>query len=47
MREDGQAVFMITYYITKDGTQAAATIDVPSGTEKCILFHTFDLYIPN
>ena len=46
MQEDGQAVFMITYYITKDGTQATATIDVPSGTEKCILYHTFDLTTP-
>jgi hypothetical protein len=34
---------MITYYISEDGTQTSATIDVPSGAERCILFHTFDL----
>ena len=43
MVKDGQPVYMITYYITEDGTQTTATIDVPSGRESCILFHTFDL----
>ena len=46
MQKSGQPVYMITYYITKDGTQSTATIDVPSGTEKCLLFHTFDLTTP-
>jgi hypothetical protein len=46
MVEDGQPVFMITYYITEDGTQSAVTIDVPSGIERCIMYHTFDLTKP-
>jgi len=37
---------MITYYITEDGTQSAVTIDVPSGIERCIMYHTFDLTKP-
>ena len=43
MVKEGQPVYMVTYYITEDGTQTTATIDVPSGKERCILFHTFDL----
>jgi len=43
MVKEGQPVYMITYYISEDGTQTSATIDVPSGAERCILFHTFDL----
>jgi len=46
MVEGGQPVFMITYYITADGTQSAVTIDVPSGIERCIMYHTFDLTTP-
>jgi len=46
MVEGGQPVFMITYYITEDGTQSAVTIDVPSGIERCIMYHTFDLTTP-
>ena len=40
---DGQPVFMITYYVSEDGTQTTATIDIPSGTERCLMYHTFDL----
>jgi hypothetical protein len=45
MSEEGQAVYMVTYYVNEDGTQTTATIDVPNSTERCILFHSFDLYI--
>jgi len=37
---------MVTYYINKDGTETTVTIDVPSGSERCIVFHTFDLTKP-
>ena len=47
MVENGQPVYMITYYVSENGTQALTTIDVPSGTEKCIMTHTFDLTKPN
>ena len=46
MRKDGQPVYMVTYYINKDGTETTVTIDVPSGSERCIVFHTFDLTKP-
>ena len=42
MNKDGQPVYMVTYYINEDGTQTAATIDIPSGLERCILYHSFD-----
>jgi len=47
MREDGQPVYMITYYVNEDETQTTAVIDVPNKSESCILFHTFDLTKPN
>jgi hypothetical protein len=43
MKANGEPVYMVTYYISKDGTQSAATIDVPDGSERCVLFHSFDL----
>lgn len=46
MTKEGQPVYMVTYYISEDGTQTTVTIDVPSGLEKCMLFHSFDLTKP-
>ena len=46
MREDGQPVYMITYMVNEDNTQSIAVLDIPSGLERCILFHTFDLVVP-
>jgi len=43
MDAEGNPVYMITYYVNEDKTESAAVIDVPDGTESCILFHTFDL----
>jgi len=43
MAFDGQPVYMITYYVNEDKSESAAVIDVPDGSESCILFHTFDL----
>ena len=47
MDAEGNPVYMITYYVNEDKTESAAVIDVPDGTESCILFHTFDLTSPN
>ena len=43
----GQPVFMITQYENEEGSQKAAVIDVPNGTQSCLLYHTFDLTTVN
>ena len=43
MEEDGQTVYMVTYYVSKSMEQSDTTIDVVSQLERCILFHSFDL----
>jgi hypothetical protein len=47
MVETGKPVYMVTYYVNSESGQTTATIDVPNASERCLLFHTFDLYIPN
>ena len=47
MEEDGQPVYMVTYYVSKKQEQSATTIDVPSQLESCMLFHSFDLTKPS
>ena len=47
MEEDGQPVYMVTYYVSKTQEQSATTIDVPSQAERCMLFHSFDLTKPS
>ena len=47
MEEDGQPVYMVTYYVSKKQEQSATTIDVPSQLERCMLFHSFDLTKPS
>jgi len=37
---DGEPIYMITYYETKD--QVLVTVDIPSATDSCILFHTYN-----
>lgn len=44
MKETGEPVYMVTIYTSE--TEMMATIDVPSGTERCVLFHSFDLTKP-
>lgn len=46
MEPTGTPVYMMTYWVSEDG-HVAATIDVPQGTETCILFHTFDRTKPS
>ena len=38
---NGEPVFMITFY-ANPMNESLITMDVPSGIEKCILFHTFN-----
>ena len=40
---DGKPVFMVTQFESEDGSQSAAIIDIPSGTQSCLMYHTFDL----
>jgi len=43
MKPDGTPVFMITYFVNEETHQNAVVIDVPSGLERCLIFHTFDV----
>jgi hypothetical protein len=43
MVKEGYPVFMITQYENKEQTEAAAVIDIPSGSQTCLMYHTFDL----
>jgi hypothetical protein len=43
IKEDGQPVFMITQYENESGSETAAVIDIPSGMQSCLMYHTFDL----
>jgi len=43
MVSEGMAVYMMTIMMNSDFTESMSVIDVPSGTERCILYHTFDL----
>jgi hypothetical protein len=43
MKGTGMAVYMMTIMMNSDFTESMSVIDVPSGTERCILYHTFDL----
>ena len=40
-KPNGEPVFMITMYIN-DNDELLAAIDVPTGGERCMLFHTFN-----
>jgi len=41
---DGEPVFMVTYYANSK-KEALVTIDIPNGTETCIMFHSFNMAI--
>ena len=43
MMKDGEPVYMMTYMVTKDRSEAVSVLTIPNGTESCILYHTFDL----
>ena len=45
-REEGQNVYMVSYFINRDRTQTMAVITSPSGLESCMLFRSFDLVFP-
>ena len=45
-QEGGQNVYMVSYFINKDKTQAMSLITAPSGMESCMLYRSFDLVFP-
>lgn len=38
---DGEPVYMVTYYANERG-ETLARVDIPNGSESCILYHTFN-----
>mgnify|MGYP006936538376 FL=1 len=38
---DGEPVFLLTFYANSDN-ESLMTMDIPSGFERCILFHSFN-----
>ena len=45
-QEWGQPVYMVSYFVNKDGSQAMSVITAPSGLESCMLYRSFDLMLP-
>lgn len=41
----GEPVFMITYYVSTNGFSTAATMNIPTSTDTCLLFVSHDLVI--
>ena len=44
--EDGQPVYMVSYFINEDKTQTIAVITSPTGHESCMMYKSFDLQYP-
>lgn len=42
-KPEGEPVYMVTYYVNKEDKTTMAVLDVPSGSERCILYYSFDL----
>jgi len=40
-KPDGEPVYLLTFYANPDN-ESLMTMDIPSGTERCILFHSFN-----
>ena len=38
---DGEPVYLLTFY-ANERNESLMTMDIPSGAERCILFHSFD-----
>lgn len=41
----GEALFLITYFVNQDMTSTAATMNIPTSTDTCLIFLTHDLVI--
>jgi len=41
---DGEPVYMVTHYANSKG-ESLARVDIPNGSESCILYHTFNTSI--
>ena len=46
MEEDGQPVYMVSYFLNKELKQSIAVITSPSGHESCMMYKSFDLIYP-
>ena len=44
---DGEPVFLVTYFLHQDGTGTAATVNIPTSQDTCLMFVTHDLVINN
>jgi len=40
-KPDGEPVYLITFF-ANERNESLVTMDIPSGVERCILFHSFD-----
>ena len=40
---NGAPAYIVTYYISIDGTQSISAVTSPSGSETCMLYRSFDL----
>ena len=46
--EDGDVVYIITYWVNIHNDQSMATVQVPGASYECVLFRTFDMELnPN
>jgi hypothetical protein len=42
-REDGEVVYIVTYWVNIHNDQSMASVQVPGGDYECVLFRTFDM----
>ena len=47
-KEDGEIVYIVTYWVDFVGNNTMATVTTPSSSYSCVLFRTFDVQVnPN
>ena len=40
---DGEVVFMVLYYVNKEGTSTAAVLTMPNDPSACVLYISYDV----
>ena len=45
-KQDGQPVYMVSYFLNKEKEQSIAVITSPSEHESCMMYKSFDLIYP-
>ena len=45
-RQEGEPVYMVSYYLNEKEKQSISVITSPSGHESCMLYKAFDLTTP-